>query len=508
MEVHELLEIAAPMLGDRSIISDRFGGLTADELDAGARRVGAWLAGTGAGQLVLVDVNTRAVPLSLFGASHAGVPFTPVNYRLTDDRLRALLARTAPSIAVVGEGIADRIGVVDGVQVVERAQLLAIADGTEDPGGETIDSPADRSTTAVLLFTSGTTGEPKGAILEHEHLSSYVLATVELAASDDDEAAIVSVPPYHIAGVSAILSSIFTGRRIAYLEAFDPAEWVTTALDERITHAMVVPTMLGRILDELATRDTTLPHLRAMSYGGGPMPLPVVERALGLLPHVAFVNAYGLTETASTIAILGPDDHRIAIGSDDPLVRRRLASVGQPLPTVELSIRDADGQPVAPGERGEIWVRGGQVSGRYTGDRTPHGGGDDDDDGDGGWFHTRDSGEFDADGYLYLHGRLDDVIVRGGENLSPGEIETVLFEHPAVAACAVVGVPDAEWGERVVAAVVLRDDITASEDELRDFVRERLRSTRTPERIDFRAELPMNETGKLLRRVLRDELSD
>jgi acyl-CoA synthetase (AMP-forming)/AMP-acid ligase II len=227
------------------------------------------------------------------------------------------------------------------------------------------------------------------------------------------------------------------------------------------------------------------------------MPLAVIGRAMALLPGVGFVNAYGLTETSSTIALLGPDDHRAAFASDDPAVRARLGSVGRPLPTIELSIRDAAGEPLGAGERGEIWVRGEQVSGEYLGR---------DASADAGWFQTRDAGHVDEAGYLYVHGRLDDVIVRGGENLSPGEIETVLMEHPAVEAAAVVGIPDTEWGEKVVAAVVPVPGAEVDEDELRDFVRAKLRSTKTPERIEIRAELPFNETGKLLRRTLREEL--
>jgi acyl-CoA synthetase (AMP-forming)/AMP-acid ligase II len=175
--------------------------------------------------------------------------------------------------------------------------------------------------------------------------------------------------------------------------------------------------------------------------------------------------------------------------------------VGRPLPTVEVSIRDASGEEVPAGERGEVWVRGEQVSGEYLG----RGEGLDD-----GWFHTRDAGHLDTGGFLYVHGRLDDVICRGGENLSPGEIESVLVSHPSVASAAVVGVPDTEWGEKVVAAVTLSPEADAgavTEDELRSFVRERLRSTKTPEHIDVRTELPFNETGKLLRRVLREELA-
>jgi acyl-CoA synthetase (AMP-forming)/AMP-acid ligase II len=229
------------------------------------------------------------------------------------------------------------------------------------------------------------------------------------------------------------------------------------------------------------------------------MPLAVIERAMALLPGVGFVNAYGLTETASTVALLGPDDHREAHASDDPDVRARLASVGRPLPTVEVEVRGVDGTVLGPGGRGEIWVRGEQVAGEYEG----LGGAPDD-----GWFNTRDEGHLDEGGFLFVHGRLDDIIVRGGENLSPGEIESALLEHPAVAAAAVVGIPDADWGEKVVAAVVPVEGADLDEGELRDFVRRTLRSTRTPERIDIREDLPFNETGKLLRRVLREELAD
>ena len=277
-----------------------------------------------------------------------------------------------------------------------------------------------------------------------------------------------------------------------------PESWVETAREERITQAMVVPTMLGRILEVLERDGGGLPHLRHLSYGGGRMPTPVIERALELLPQVDFVNAYGLTETSSTIAVLGPEDHREAIASTDPEVRRRLGSVGRPLPSLDVQIRDSHGKPVGQGEPGEIWVRGEQVAGEYLGR---------DDIMEDGWFPTRDGGWLDADGFLYLEGRLDDVIVRGAENMSPGEIEDALLTHPAVADAGVAGVPDTEWGEKVVAAVVLVPGADATEDELRAWVRGILRSSKTPEHIDFRADLPYSDTGKLLRRMLKEEFS-
>ncbi len=354
----------------------------------------------------------------------------------------------------------------------------------------------------MLLHTSGTSGEPKAAVLRHRHLTNYVLGAVEFLGAGEDEASLVSVPPYHIAGISAILTSVYGGRRLVQLPSFSPDEWVFIARREGITHAMTVPTMLSRILDELdpATNGdgAGLPSVRHLSYGGGRMPVPVITRALSLLPGVDFVNAYGLTETSSSIAVLTPDDHREALASDDPHVRNRLGSVGQPLPTVEITVRGRDGEVVAPHARGEIWVRGEQVSGEYHGKE---------DSGPGeGWFATNDEGYFDDSGYLYVEGRLDDVIVRGGENLSPGEIEDVLLEHPVVRECAVVGIRDEEWGEVVAAVVVPHDGHVADEQELSDFVVAHLRSSRRPAVIDVRTSLPVSDTGKVLKRVLRDEL--
>jgi acyl-CoA synthetase (AMP-forming)/AMP-acid ligase II len=284
-----------------------------------------------------------------------------------------------------------------------------------------------------------------------------------------------------------------------YLPGFDAEAWVDAVTNDAITQAMVVPTMLGKVLRLLEDNDGACGSLRHVSYGGGRMPLELIERAMKLLPEVDFVNAYGLTETSSTISVLTPQDHRDAIASSDPAVRRRLGSVGRPLPAIELEIRDPEGKPLPPGEVGEIFVRGAQVAGEYLGRSALT---------DDGWFPTNDAGSLDDDGFLYLHGRLDDVIVRGAENLSPGEIEDTLLAHPAVAEAAVVGVPDSEWGEAVAAAVVLDQDAQADVAELQAWVRERLRSTKTPQLIQLRDELPYNETGKLLRRQLRDELRE
>lgn len=485
MHVGMVIEMASESLADRVALGPLEGGVTFAELGDRARRAGTWLRSSPGERVVLVDENSPAVPLALFGAAIAGKPFVPLNYRLADDRLAAVLERTSPATVVAGEGVAERIAHVPGLTVVGRADFLA---ATEDESIEPSDGwGCDPDGTAVLLFTSGTTGDPKAAVLRHRNLAAYLIDSVEFGSAPRDECAVVSVPPYHVAAVSSVLSTTYAGRRVVQLERFDAEAWVGTVRRESVTHAMVVPTMLRRILDVLEGDGEGLPSLRSLAYGGGPMPRPVVERALALLPGVDLVNAYGLTETSSTITVLGPDDHRAAFASDDPAVRARLGSVGRPLPGIEVSVRD-----------GEIWVRGDQVSGEYEGRPI---------DLHDGWFNTRDSGHLDEKGFLFVHGRVDDVIVRGGENLSPGEIEAVLLDHPAVADAAVVGTPSEEWGEQVVAAVVLHEGPEATEDELRAHVRDRLRSARTPERIAFCDELPYNETGKLLRRVLREQLS-
>jgi len=493
MNIAMLLAATASALESTVAVGPASDGLTYGRLLRGSQRVAAMFARHGGTGVGFADINSPAVPLALYGAALAGKAFVPMNYRLSDDRLRAGLDQFAPALVIAGDADRARAWMPAGTSVVSRAEILALA---TDPDAAALGTPlgADDDI-AVLLLTSGTTGTPKAAVLRHRNLSAYVLSTVEFLSAGDGDCALVSVPPYHIAGISAMLTSVYAGRRFVLLDSFDARTWIDLARRERVTHAMVVPTMLGRILDELHGPGE-LSDLRMLSYGGGPMPPEVIERALRQLPGTGFVNAYGLTETSSTIALLDPEDHRIAFASSAPEIRARLGSVGRPLPSVEISVRDPAGTPLPAGETGEVWVRGEQIAGEYLTGPAGH----------EGWFRTRDGGHLDAAGYLYIHGRLDDVIVRGGENIAPGEIERVLKSHQAVAEAAVVGLPDREWGERVEAAVVLTSGETVTEAELRDYVRGRLRSVMTPARVRFRASLPFNETGKLLRRVVRDEL--
>jgi len=493
MNIAMLLQMVAEAVPDRRACTLAHEHLTYGELYRSARAAADIIRQSGCRHVSVMDVSSHAVPIALMGAAMAGVPYVPLNYRFTPAQLAPLLARIEPALIII-DGTHESPPVRFGsATILTRAELLrrtATAPATDTAW------PDDPQNIAVQIFTSGTSGPPKAAILRHANLFSYIVGSVEFLSADDTDAALVSVPPYHIAGISAVLSGIYAGRRIVQLPEFGAALWLDQCRRENVTNAFVVPTMLARIVDHLESVDMQpdVPSLQAIAYGGGMMPTAVIDRALRLFPHVEFTNAYGLTETSSTISLLGPEDHRAACASTDPLQRRRLGSVGKPLPCVEIQIRDDDGRVLGPDESGEIYVRGPQVSGEYL-ERNAL-------DGDG-WFPTRDAGCVDADGYLYLSGRADDIIIRGAENISPAEIEDALRSHPAVADAAALGVPSVEWGETVAAVVVLRPEHEVATTDLQHLVKSRLRSSRVPERIIYRESLPYNEMGKLLRRELK-----
>lgn len=491
MNVHLLLEMAADAVPDRVAIGTVGSGMTYGSLLKVARQAALGIADMSVRTVTYCGLNSTAFPIALFAASLAGKPFTPLNYRLPNDDLKRLLRRSSPTLALCDSDIVRRIDDVDEAVVRSAEDVFQEARSVVDTSAL---QDSDECV-AVVLFTSGTTAEPKAAILRHVNLASYVLSSLEFLGAGEDEAALISVPPYHIAGITALLTSVYSGRRIVQLPAFTAEAWVDAVESEAVTHAMVVPTMLKRILQVIEERNIALPSLRSLSYGGGRMPAAVIERAMDTFPNVDFVNAYGLTETSSTIAILDPESHRAARASSEPAVRMRLSSVGRPLPHIELEIRDERAAEVKAGEMGEIWVRGDQVSGEYESKKVIR---------EDGWFPTNDAGWMDGEGYLYVEGRLDDVIVRGGENISPTEIEDVLIRTPGIEDVAVVGMPDDEWGEKIVAVVVSSGSVNV--EQMGETVRSRLRSTRVPEEYIFRDALPYNDTGKLMRRQLRQEL--
>jgi acyl-CoA synthetase (AMP-forming)/AMP-acid ligase II len=492
LSISLLLEMAVSSNPERTTVVDRDTRMTASELSELADGGAGVIAGSGAEHVAYVGTGGVMLPLLLFSSARAGLGFTPLNYRLSEEGLRQLIERLPEPLIVVDAEYHDMVTGA-GRQVITSEQFVEAA-RTAEPASEFPDPDA----VAVVLFTSGTTSRPKAVELSHNNLTSYVTGTVEFDSADPADAALICVPPYHIAGVGAALSNLYAGRKMVYLCGFDPREWVRLVNAEAVTTATVVPTMLDRIVSVLESAPVELPTLRNLAYGGSKVALPLVRKAMELMPHVGFVNAYGLTETSSTIAVLTPDDHRVAHGAEEESVARRLGSVGQPVPGIEVQIRAEDGTVLGRGETGELFVRGDQVSGRYAEIGSVL-------DADG-WFPTKDVASLDEDGYLFITGRADDTIIRGGENIAPAELEDVLVEHPDVHEVAVVGAEDPEWGQIIVAVVVPAAGITPDPDALREHVRKSLRGSRTPDRVVFREQLPTTPTGKVLRREIVESL--
>lgn len=503
MSISLLLEMAASGNAERTAVVSGDLRLTTQQLSDLADGGAGVIAGSNAKHVAYVGTGGAMLPVLIFAAARAGVAFTPINYRLSAEGIQALIERLPEPLVVVDARYRDAIGpraedVSDRVMVSD--EFLEAA-RTAEPATEGLAFP-DPDSVAIVLFTSGTTSQPKAVELSHNNLTSYVTGTVEFGAASETDAALICVPPYHIAGVSAALSNLYAGRKMVYLPNFDAQEWVRLINAEHVTTATVVPTMLDRIVTALENGDGAaieLPSLRNLAYGGSKVGLPLVRRALELLPDVGFVNAYGLTETSSTIAVLTPDDHRAAQAASTADGVRRLGSVGQAVAGIELEIRDEAGNMLPPGETGELFVRGEQVSGRYTGIGSvldEH-----------GWFPTKDIAMLDDEGYLFIGGRSDDTIIRGGENIAPAELEEVLVEHPHVRDVAVVGVEDPQWGQAIVAVVVPAPGVDPDPAELREFVRKSLRGSRTPDEVVFRDELPTTATGKVLRREIIQTLT-
>ena len=492
MSISLLLEMAASSNPDRTAVVSGDLRLTTQQLSDLADGGAGVIAASNAKHLAYVGIGGAMLPVLIFAAARAGLAFTPINYRLSGEGVQALIKRLPEPLVVVDSRYRDMVG--DASDRVMLSDEFLTAAHTGEPAAEF----PDPESVAIVLFTSGTTSQPKAVELSHNNLTSYVTGTVEFESAEPTDAALICVPPYHIAGVSAALSNLYAGRKMVYLPNFDAEEWVRLIDAERVTTATVVPTMLDRIVTALQAGGHELPSLRNLAYGGSKVGLPLVRRALELLPHVGFVNAYGLTETSSTIAVLTPDDHREAHSASADHVAKRLGSVGRPVSGIELQIRDEDGKVLGPGESGELFVRGEQVSGRYA----EIGSVLDED----GWFPTRDVALLDEDGYLFISGRSDDTIIRGGENIAPAELEEVLIEHSHVRDVAVVGVDDPQWGQAIVAVVVPAVGIDPDPEELREHVRKSLRGSRTPDRVVFRDELPTTPTGKVLRREIIETL--
>jgi long-chain acyl-CoA synthetase len=487
---------------------------TYQETTTRVRRLAAAFTALGISQgdrVAVLDTNSSRYVEAYFATSQLGGVFVPLNYRATAEELASMVTTAGARVLMVGgryaslvSGIRDRLlGVTHYVamespqpEMVSFEQLMAQAPG------DASEAEVDEEDINILMYTSGTTGRPKGVMLTYGDFVAYVCGHTELADGTPRGAALLCVPLYHIAGVTLMMTSVFSGRRLVIRRQFEPTEWLETVQQERITHAFVVPTMLKRILDHPDFGRYDCASLEVLAYGAAPMPVSVIRRAITMFPPtVGFINAFGQTETTATVTMLMPEDHRLE-GSPPAVERKlqRLSSIGRPLPDVEVRIVDAEGVEVTRGEIGEIIVHTPRLMKGYVSQ----------DDATAqtmvnGWLHTHDMGWMDADGYLYLAGRKDDLIIRGGENISPAEVEAVLHTHPAIEEAAIIGVPDLDWGEQVMAIVVPRADRSLTVEEVIDWCHQRLASFKKPASVQFVRELPRNPLGKVLRKELREK---
>jgi acyl-CoA synthetase (AMP-forming)/AMP-acid ligase II len=438
----------------------------------------------------------------MFGIAKAGGVYTPVNWRLAPPEIAFVVNDAGARFLFVGEAFRDAVASVEsnlpGVECIVnwgegQPGWAGYADFTRDASGEDPRRDGDAGDTAWQLYTSGTTGHPKGAELTHANLAEVVaVGVLGFGAPAPGDVALICMPLYHIGGSGYALCLFFGGARLVITREANPPEILRLISEHRVTHSFFVPALLNFLLQQPGCADTDFSSLRSVVYGASPIPEDLLKQAIETF-GCDFTQAYGLTETTGAVVLLPPADH--VVGSP------RLRSCGLPIFGTRLRITRDDGSECDPGEVGEIVIGGAMVMRGYwnRADATAEAIRD-------GWFHSGDAGYLDEDGYLYIHDRVKDMIVSGGENVYPAEVESVLFAHPGVADVAVIGVPDERWGEAVKAIVVRAPGAGEGVDEqmLMDFCQGKIAGYKRPRSVDFIDVLPRNPTGKILKRELRE----
>jgi long-chain acyl-CoA synthetase len=453
------------------------------ELAATVRQCAAGLSAHGvtAGQRVaVVDSGSRLSIATLLGAARIGAAAALMNPALTPPELRGLLRNAGcADVAVAGEAYADRLRDAGASAVLTEADL-ARGPSPASPSITDTPDPPNEERDALVLFTSGTTGLPKAVGITSRQLTMRIRGMAAPFRKDAKPSiGMMCVPFFHVGGALGTLGSFYSGNTSVVQARFDAGEWLRLVSEHRVATTFMVPTMLQRILDHPDFASTDLTSLVAIAYGAAAAPITLVRRAMAALPHVAFANVFGQTETLGAYTTLLPDDHR------DPA---RAGSVGRPLPGAEVRVVDpATGNDVEPGTVGELWVN-------TTQNVTE------------GWLHTGDLARQDSDGYIFPSGRLSDTINRGGEKFGPIEVEEALRSHPAVADVAVAGIADEELGQRVGAAVVTCAPVTLAE--LRSHCRDLIAYFKLPERLAVVDQIPYSATGKVSRHQIAALISE
>lgn len=515
MNTTEFLLITGSIVPDRPAVFCEGKRVTYAEVSDRVNRLANALGDMGVqkGDMVsILQVNCSQYVEAYFAAAKLGAIFVPLNFRAKSDELGYMLNNCEAKVLLVGERYVDLVNEMR-PQLPKAEHFICIESKPDgmlnydevlaSASPEEVFAEIDDDDVTILMYTAGTTGRPKGVPLTHNSFSLYVLNNVTPVDLEIEETNLLTVPLYHVAGVQAVMAAVYGGRTLAMLKQFEVKEWLKTVQEQKANRAMLVPTMLKRVIEDEDFDKYDLSSLKVITYGAAPMPFEVIKKAIDMFPRVMFINAFGQTETASTITSLGPDDHVIT-GTDEEKakkLKRLQSSIGRPMDDVEIKIVDDDGKELPTGELGEILAKGPRVMSGYWKDEEKTAKALTAD----GWLRTSDRGYVDEEGYIYLAGRGDDMIIRGGENISPGEVEDVLYAHPKIDEAAVIGVPDPDWGQEPKAVVVLKGGETATGEEIMEFCRERLSSFKRPRYVTFVGELPRTSTGKVLKRDLRDE---
>jgi acyl-CoA synthetase (AMP-forming)/AMP-acid ligase II len=464
--------------------------------------------------VALMQVNTNQCVEAYFAVAKAGGIYVPLNFRAKGNELVYMLNTAEATTVLVGDRYLELIDSIKGSLPTVRNYIsldrphpgmLYYEDVIAGSVADEVSADIADSDTTILMYTAGTTGFPKGVMLTHNSFSIYVLENVTPADPDTDEKNILTVPLYHVAGTQAMMAAIFGGRTLVMQRQFDAKQWMELVEAEKVSRAMMVPTMLKQLMDHPDFNKHDLSSLKVITYGAAPMPLEIIKKAVEVFPGVGFINAFGQTETASTVTMLSPEDHHIT-GTPEEREKKlkRLSSIGKPMSDVEMKVINEDGNDLRDNEIGEIVARGPRVMAGYWKDEEKTKKTIDKQ----GWVHTGDMGYRDEAGYFFLSGRTTDMIKRAGELISPEEVETVLQAHPKVDEVAVVGVPDDEWGEVPICVCVLKRGEACTAAELMEYCRSNLASYKRPRAVVFCDELPRNPMGKVLKRVLRDQYKD
>ncbi|MGK2909017.1 MAG: long-chain-fatty-acid--CoA ligase [Sphingobium sp.] len=494
--LHDIVDHHGVARGDK--IAFIFGERRTDFVTARGqvRRIARSLGARGIGpgdRIACLARNSDRFLLLLMGASAAGAVLVPLNWRLSPAELDYIYRDSEARLLFAGDeyrALAQAmVGDADMAVALEDEGLDAWLDAHDGPDP----LPAHVDDVAVQLYTSGTTGQPKGVMLTHRALMEPRQLWTEMPwyRWAEDDVALDAMPYFHVGGLGWALMSLHAGMPTVILPEFDPAAVLRAIEDERVTKMFLVPSALHIVVRKPDMAQYDVSSLRTIIYGASTMPIDLLRECIASF-GCGFVQNYGMTETCGVIAALEPADHDFAGNS-------RMDSAGKALPGVEIEIHDSAGSRMPQGEIGEIVIRSGAIMAGYW--KRPEASGEAID--DAGWLRTGDAGYLDAEGYLHVHDRLKDMIISGGENIYAAEVENAIFGHPAVEDVTVIGLPDARWGEAVCAVVVAKPGPVPSHASIVDWARQRIAAYKLPKSTILIDVLPRNAAGKVLRRELR-----